>query len=507
MKTISFTKDLGENALELSKQIGYDFKEFSITENIIHYLRIGAFVVKHYHVTDIGPGNCGKTYCLRNTSSRVCPIEKHTESHIFGSLTTGKGCINDDNDVAFSDESTNLISSSFTHSYNSNIKQYTNGDPITRDGFTTGKNCTSIYYAGNTLDEEQEKIDNSPYNYSGDSLNNLPTLFLEKPMKERIIIIPSFLSTKLCTYHYHTGEKPFTKEKFTSLLSEIREEHHNSIKIPFFDETRDVRKAQKIITALIKLIYPIDYTEDNVEELYEVSEFIVKLSYGKYTTFWNTDKGKRFILRLCVNYLPKNAIIQDCYFLENRILLKIKGEDIYYKIALTKYGINENLKEYKFFMDTNKKAILSKIYEKSASGVVLKQQYSPFLSSKNKFSDLNFFSYSSYFESKLDSLEKKIASLSEENRSLKESIEILINQNNKLLKYTIEVSMNPQAPNTLIPDFLSIPPKINPSNDLSLFKEKIKNELDIRKPITQESIGIVEGTQEYQLINFAHLIN
>lgn len=506
MKTLAKTRELSKNALEVSKQLGYNFKEFSVTENIIHYLRIGAFAVRHYHVTDMGLGNCGKSYCLKNTSKRVFDVKKHSEAAAFGSNITGRGYINEDNDVAFIDESANLVSSSFTPEYKCSIKQYTNGDSVTRDGFTTGENATTLYYAGNTLDEEQQKIDISPYNYSKNTLGNLPSLFSEEAMMERVIIIPSFLSSKLNNYHYSTVEKPYSKQDFTSILAEIREDHDSSIKIPFCSQTRDVKKAQKVITALIKFLYPNDYTVEHVEELYEISEFIVNLSYGKYQVFWNTEKGKRFIIRLCLNYLPQNAIIEDCYFLENRILIKVEGEGEYYKIALTKYGIEENLKEYNFFRNAKNKENIAEISEKSISGVVLKQRYIPILSKKNRVDNLTFLDDTGNYDLKINLLEKKINLLSKEKLDLDRIIADLIDQSNKILKYAIAVSINPNISNIIIPDFLNVPVKIDINNSFDRFTKKIKNELNIDKLLTKDNVGLIEREQEYQLINFANLI-
>lgn len=499
MNQIFKSSKIEENALQLSKQMGYDFTAFPLTDNLIHYLRISTFLIKHFHVLDVGLGNTGKSYCATNISNKFTTADKFTVPAAFGSSNIGEGYFNTDNDVVFIDEIGNLINSSLCNDFRSSIKSYANGDSIIRDGFSTNITCPSMYLAGNLSDKEQSKLEESPEIFSFSSLESIPSFFLEEPMRERFILIPSFLSSKLHSYHYYAGEKQYSKEDFSSLFSSSRCDYDSSLQVPFTTHTREVKKAQKIISALIKLIYPCNYNQEQVEELYEFSEFIVNLSNYKYNGFWKTDNGKKFVIRLCLNYLPENSILEECYFLKNRVLVKIKDEDLFYKIGLNKYGIIENKREFEFYNKNKTNDILAKICDISESGVVVKQEYAALISNPLRFENLDFLYSSRSSELRIATLEKKIDILTEENHAMKSSIRELNDYTTEVLKFVIRINNN--VSNNIIPEFIKTTSAINQENILENFKKEIKTSLNLTI-IPTDSIGFSSIKNEYKLVNY-----
>ena len=163
-------------------------------------------------------------------------------------------------------------------------------------------------------------------------------------MVERLIWNPGWLLTKTSSSNLTEKESEDAYEEIKNFIDKNRTRENNKIQVPFTSNTRLVKKAQKIITFFITSLYEKNFSDENVNELLEFTEFILNIENGKYHNFWNSDYGKKFLVNFVPLYLPPNSTIKKIYFYSNRILVQIKEKPSkYYKIASSKDVKLENL--------------------------------------------------------------------------------------------------------------------------------------------------------------------
>lgn len=82
--------------------------------------------------------------------------------------------------------------------------------------------------------------------------------------------------------------------------------------------------------------------------------------------------------------------IDEAWFYSNRLFLKPKDENIIYAIALSKYGIEENKNEWKYFHQNQESwKYLPKMKEKSNNYVFIAYEYYPILCLKHLINNIN----------------------------------------------------------------------------------------------------------------------
>lgn len=476
--------------------LGLDTKSFTITDILGRVLRFMPLFIEHFHMLEQGPPNTGKSFISKLFPNDFEMVTSLTTAKIFGSTSGKSGYISDANKAIFFDEISNLTQSDIPSDLRSAFKSYLNGDNFSRSEKDNLVFTTSCYFAGNTLDTVQNVLDKSPTTYNKDIFDNIPDFFLENAMIERLVWNPGWLLKKTDESNLSNEDSEPHLKSLTEFIQKNRRSENTAIKIPFTNSTRDCRKARKIITGFIVALFDNNFSSENIDELMEFSKFIVELSYGKYSRFWNTHSGKKFLLNFLPLYLPKDSTIKRTFFSEDRILVVTKeNPNKIYKIALNKYGIAENEKEIKLYNsggDLSK--LVAHIENCDSTFISIVQDFYEFLDSKDEFKHIS-----------LNHLEAEIFTLKEEVKKLKDSQCILNNFTTQLIlkyNYLLEFIF---AYNNGFPR--AFPEKIvlnnNVSEDLNL--KNFINEIQLLNLTFNDSqVGHRNG--EYKIINFSHLV-
>lgn len=476
--------------------LGLDAKSFTITDILGRILRFMPLFIERFHMLEQGPPNTGKSFISKLFPNDFEMVTSLTTAKIFGSTSGKSGYVSNTNKAIFFDEISNLTQSDIPSDLRSAFKSYLNGDNFSRGEKDNLESTTSCYFAGNTLDKVQDDLDKSPTTYNKDIFNNIPDFFLENAMIERLIWNPGWLFKKTDESNLSNEDSEPHLKSLIEFIQKNRCSENTTIKIPFTNSTRDCRKARKIITGFIVALFDNNFSSENIDELMEFSKFIIELSYGKYSKFWNTHSGKKFLLNFLPLYLPKDSTIKRIFFSEDRILVVTKeNPNKIYKIALNKYGIAENENEIKIYNSGNELSKLIAYVEKyDSASITIIQDFYEFLDLKDEFKHIS-----------LNPIEAEIFTLKEEVKRLKDSQCVLNDFTAQLiLKYNYLLdfifSSNNGFPKQL-------PEKIILSNnnfeDLNF--KNFKNEVQLLNvPFNDTQVGHKNG--EYKIMNFSHLV-
>lgn len=474
-------------------ELDININSFTVTDILIRLLRFFPLIIKNFHILELGPPNTGKSFSAIKFKDHTAQATSLTISKWFGNMKNNEvGYINSSNHMIFIDEISNLNDSDFSTELKSSLKTYLNGDFISRIN-SKETSSSSIFFAGNTPDSIQEEVDICPKNLSEKIYSNLPYFFRENAMKERLIYNPGWLLSNNQEFNFLNSSS--VNCYFNKFISENRNSFNNEIKIPCSENVRICKKYRKIISGLILLLYNKDFSQNNIDECFEFSKFIVNITNNKYNTFWKTTSGKKFILNFLDLYLPKNNSLKRIFFSDNRVFVSIKEDPSkLYKIALNKYGIEENKKEF-FFSEKYNTEILPLLKKEDPYFITVSQPFAIPLNLSNEFILNNYKS--------LESLNLEINNLK---IKFKKDKDMLISKYNELLDYIISSKYLQKK----VPDFISIDNTINDKLNFSSILEeihssKLKDSLDTKK-IKEENIGFNPETKRYYLISFFSLI-
>lgn len=385
-----------------------------------------------------------------------------------------------------------------------NILTHCNGNEVKRKE-QDNPNRTSLVFCGNCLKEYILHSEQGSYTFPKEFdikfFDILPKEIKEEQGLERMIILPSFLLEKIKTKWI---EKIDDEEKNKIRMSiDTNRRAFIEYKLDNNLEIRDYKAQCKIITCLNFFINSDNSLneEDIIFKGFKaIATSLTDLKKGIYTPFYyKNEDGRKLSLILILDKLPQNSIIEEAHFLKHRALVKVKGEKIWYKIALDSIGKAENTLEYEFFKKNNSEYI-SKIIEISSNNIVLKQEYIPLYSNYLAIKDLNFLDNDN--ENPIEVLKKEFREeIIKNNREIKELKETV----NTML-WAIKLLYKNIEENFYLP--------ISEIKEELPALEEIKEEL-VKKLITvipnikntslkSSYIGIQEN--EAVLINFADLI-
>lgn len=493
----------GKLDLKLSeglKFLGYQYTQGTITDNLVRWMNVFPFAVKHFHCLSMGAGGLGKGYIPCEFFKKRKNIHSSTLPQLFGNVHGNLGFLNENHDTITFDECANFGKKN-TEEIESAIKTYMGETPVIRCGNTEPyNNAPSLIFIGNTDDNYQYQLNESPYNYSRKFYKILPEFFHEDSVKERLVKFPFWMCSKL-EKGYLTKEYLAYRDDFLDYVSHLRQD---SLTINVSENNvRDLKKYQKIITGFLLTLYDSNYTKDDLEELEAFSKFIVDLSYGRYKEFYTTQAGKRFALRLALAYLNDDIKIEKVFFDKNRILIKEEGQPLYIKLALNKYGIEDSKKELEFFEKNKNYNNIAKIISLSSNGLIMKQDYYPLEGSLSELKDLSFLSPLSP-NSEVESLKKLVISLTNRIEELELKHLSTGSTVNNLIKYSIDLSNCVPAK---FPEFIEIKTPLDKDKSKDSFKRLISKTLKIPKDnIKNHHLGISENG-EFRLVNFGDIIN
>lgn len=483
------------NLIMLFTALGINAKSFTITDILGRVLRFMPLFIEHFHMLEQGAPNTGKSFISKLFPNDFEMVTSLTTAKIFGSTSGKSGYVSDANKAIFFDEISNLTQSDIPSDLRSAFKSYLNGDNFSRSEKDNLAFTTSCYFAGNTLDIVQNVLDKSPTTYNKDIFDNIPEFFLENAMVERLIWNPGWLLKKTDESNLSNEDSELHLKSLTEFIQKNRRSENTTIKIPFTNSTRDCRKARKIITGFIVALFDNNFSSENIDELMEFSKFIVELSYGKYSRFWNTHSGKKFLLNFLPLYLPKDSTIKRIFFSEDRILVVTKeNPNKIYKIALNKYGIEENEKEIRIYNSGNNLSKLIAHVEKyDSTFIIIIQDFYEFLDLKDEFKHIS-----------LNPVEAEMIELKEEIKNLKNSHYILGHFTNEVISKYNDLLEFIFASNNGFPRVF--PEKIVLNNNVSenLNLKNFINEIQLLNlTFNNNQLGYRNG--EYKIMNFSHL--
>lgn len=297
--------------------LGLDIKTFTITDILVRFMRFLPLLIEHGHLIELGAPNTGKSYISKRFNEIFELVKALSVAQLFGSLNKNMdGYICKKNKAILIDEISNLSQSDIDSNLRSSFKTYLNGDSFSR-GNETLEQTTSCYFVGNSYDSLQESLDRDPLSYSSNTFySNIPIFFREEAMVERLIWNPGWLLTKTSSSNLTEKESEDAYEEIKNFIEKNRTRESNKIQVPFTSNTRLVKKAQKIITFFITSLYEKNFSDENVNELLEFTEFILNIENGKYHNFWNSDYGKKFLVNFVPLYLPPNSTIKRFIFIQ-----------------------------------------------------------------------------------------------------------------------------------------------------------------------------------------------
>lgn len=471
----------------LDKTLGIDTNKITPVDSISRTLHLLPSLIKDGHIISFGGAGIGKTTLITNSSLKCTNITKLSSASLFGDKKSKEqGEISDKNDVVFFEQASKI--STIDSETMANLLTHCNGDDVKRVETDTS-NRTSVVLLGNCLENYIPTLKNPYSKFNSNFFEKLPDEFKETQGLERFIILPSFLMEKVTSKNIIEDNNE--KEKIER-IEYVHYELDKELSI------RDYKAQCKIITALNYFLNSNKELKENdwrFKGFKAIAESICNLKKGVYTPFYyKNEDGRKLALALILHYLPKDSVIEEAHFLEHRALIKIKGEDTWYKIALDISGKFENQIEFSYYQE-NKEEYIAEIYEKNNDNIILKQKYIPLES--------NFFSIKDFdFIQENDKYER----LWEENKELRKEIETQQDEIKQLKiafnNLYLAIKIGNKAPLSTISLFSSM-------NKEKLDKDSLKKELSLKLNIKLDKLKnrfIGFENNKIYLINFASIL-
>lgn len=402
------------NIGDIFKKLGLNATNLTMMDLLTRILHLLPSLLKDGHCISFGASGIGKTTLITNSSNKFINITKLSSATLYGNKTTKeKGIISDDYNIAYFEQSSKI--SKIEDEAMGNLLTHCNGDDVRRVG-EIYDNRTSIILLGNCEVEYTLHINKNkfilPKMFDKNFFLKFPDEIKEEQGLDRFIILPSFLMEKITTDNTLTDSN--NKHSLKEGIDKERMEFHK-YDLDSGLSLREYKQQCKIITCLNYFLNSNkDLKEDEwiFEGFKALAESITQLKSGSYVPFYyKNENGRRFALLLILDYLPKSAVIEEAHFLEHRALIKVRGKDIWYKIALDLVGKIENKIEYQYYMESKSQNI-SEILELSSNYIVMKQRYIPLFSEFFAIKDFTFI-YNDFSIEK-EKYEKRITKLEQD---------------------------------------------------------------------------------------------
>ena len=480
-----------DNLRKLIKDIGFNINELTPLDLTNRILHLASALLLDGHIISFGDAGIGKTTLINSSTPKCRNIATVTDATLFGSIKSAeKGLISDKNDVVFIEQASKL--STLDPSITSNILTHTNGDDVNRIN-TTFANRTSLVLLGNCDSKYIPKIDNPYPTFDRNFFNKFPDELKEIQGLERFIVLPSFLMEKVTSRNLDKTDE----DKIGKLeLERIKYNEYN-----FNEElsAREYKEKCKIITTLNYLLNnnePLSEKDWKFKGFKAVADSIFLLKSGKYIPYYfENEDGRKLALIFILHFLPENSYIEEAYFLEHRALIKIKGEDVWYKIALDISGRLENQVEFSYYQE-NKEKYIAEIYENKFHNILLKQKYIPLASNRYKLLDLSFIQE-----------QTEVEKLKAENKKFEEAVNQLKKEIKDIKLFLNSILMSSKSGSKDAIKSLSVFTFDNEQENLDkeLLKEELCNKLNLKHDKLKNRFIGFDNNQLY-LINFASFL-
>lgn len=416
-----------ENVKKILKKLG--LQNLTLTDNVVRVLHLIPALIEDGHIISYGEPGTGKTTLIEKSTNYCTNISSLSNAILFGNQKTNdKGIISDKYDVVFYEQASNL--SNIDDEVMTNLLTHCNGDNVKRIDIIY-PNRTSIVFLGNCEQCYIASLDNLYPNFNISFFNNFPDEFKKTQGLERLIILPTFLMEKVTSKHIIENSKNYFEIKRQSFTKFDFEKE-----IPM----RQYKEKCKIITTLNYFFNDnekLDKNDWKFKGFEAIADSISNLKNGKYIPFYyKNENGRKLALALILYYFPEDVVIEEAHFLEHRALIKLKGENYWYKVALDKTGKLENIFEKEYQIKNDNIQFIAKIFEILYDGIILKQEFIPLATKYFSIKDFTYLSNEKDIAtSKIALLEIEISKLKQKNVTQEQNIIKLSDSLNDIILY------------------------------------------------------------------------
>ena len=408
----------------LISSLGKDSKKMLPIEKIIQLVSIIPFVEYSTHISYTSPFSHGKTFQY----SKILPNSKVissgiTEAALFYDKNKSKfGILKDYDIVAFDDvqclNNDTIASAVYDFLSSGNLSRSNNvANSISR---------SSIIFLSNYTEETQKKLENNPYFLKEINLfEPFSNSFQKEAFKSRVVVLPAYL---MRDENFIISEEDVYGINVNILHEFFQEKLKESLplfKIEISCKERLKNNIYAIVSGLSKLLFD---DLENIPKKYlqafiQLAEKLVELPFESTFKLYNKSELNYLLIELSsalLKYSVEN--ITEAYVYEDRCILRFQEEkNILYKIALTKYGINKNLREFKNWQSasSSQKSHLIELENIDKNGIILKSYTELSILGNYKKINLNSFYHNQ------DNIQTEICEIKDELKECKEALKDL----------------------------------------------------------------------------------
>ena len=414
--------------LENIEESYIDFKKVLPIEKIIQLVSIIPFVEHSTHIFYTSPFSQGKTFQY----SKIFPNSKVissgiTEAALFYNKTKGEfGILKDYDVVAFDDvqclNNDKIASSIYDFLASGNLSRSNN---VAND-----TSRSSLVFLSNYTEETQKKLENNPYFLKEVNLfEPFSDSFQKEAFKSRVVVLPAYL---MRDENFIISEEDVYGININVLHKFFQEKLKESLplfKIELSCKERLKNNIYAIVSGLSKLLFDDleSIPEKYLQAFIQLAEKLVELPFESTFKLYNKSELNYLLIELSSVFLKYSIEnITEAYVYEDRCILRFQEEkNVLYKIALIKYGIKKNLKEFKNWKNasSNQKSYLieSEIIDKD--GIVLRSHTELSVFGNYKKVNLDFF----YSNQDNENIQTEISEIKGELKECKEALKDLAN--------------------------------------------------------------------------------
>lgn len=408
----------------LINSLGKNSKKMLPIEKIIQLVSIIPFVEYSTHISYTSPFSQGKTFQY----SKIFPNSKVissgiTEAALFYDKNKSKfGILKDYDIVAFDD-----VQCLNNDSIASSIYDFLSSGNLSRSNNVMDSiSCSSIIFLSNYTEETQKKLENNPYFLKDvNLLEPFSDSFQKEAFKSRIVVLPAYL---MRDENFIISEEDVYGININVLHKFFQEKLKESLplfKIELSCKERLKNNIYAIVSGLSKLLFD---DLENIPQKYlqafiQLAEKLVEFPFENILKLYNKKELNYLLIELSsifFKYSIENVV--EAYIYEDRCILRFQEEkNILYKIALTKYGINKNLREVKNWQSasSSQKSHLIELENIDKNGIILKSHTE--LSILGDYKKINLDS----FYHNQDNIQTEICEIKDELKECKEALKDL----------------------------------------------------------------------------------
>jgi hypothetical protein len=548
---MEFTDDSLEDWMELRNEmkldewidflltsIGYSPKKLLFFEKFFILIRLLPFCNNSYHILELGPPSTGKSYIYNGLSEdSVIKTDNITIPDLFGEVPGIKknvrpGLLNEFNVVALDEiaERDTIATEVATK-----LRSFMTDKNASRDGNEKISN-TSLVFLGNLQEEQESLYTQGEKNI--DLFKYFPSALRKDPFKDRLaFIIPGWYIRNNDRGQSAAVDYGVNIHYLFSVFKLLREKTIDiNIESAKGESVRGNNQVRLTVQGLLKLLYPNDkYRDTEIKALESIARFGRGFLRNSHSKIDLCDELCLFLLEANISILNDldMDMVEISYFDSDRLYIKPQDEEVLYKIALTKEGLDLNKKEFYYYHslknnhDTNLKYFLG-ISKNSLwkEFEVIEQEYMSAKNEKNCIKSLNNYEIDAQLLNSLpDDSYKKIFQLQEKNIGhLKSEINILkkeINEKgneidslkteleNYMRKIKLEILeikswIEKDSPIEYIEEKIGFLSLKNKEEFVESDLDKISKVLGFKSTISSSNYHL--GKSGVQIIHFGHLI-